>query len=224
MQIQSVKNTPSFQANRLRTAFKLAENAGKYQSAIDIYSINSSDSGLIDKLLLKLDLKERTDSFAIKEKPNVNETIRNILTKAKMLKEDSSDGVYLAVQNGKRVTGFLDYTNSGMPLLKNLVAWRGKNQSNTRLNLFTEFLQRVGIKSQESITSYSEEKSKGNKWLRDLGFGIPPQSRYARQRLLMPQNTVSENAAKCEKMLENDDLKITQYSKPQMIELTNLDL
>ena len=40
----------------------------------------------------------------------------------------------------------------------------------------------------------------------------------------MPQNTVSENAAKCEKMLENDDLKITQYSKPQMIELTNLDL
>ena len=224
MQIQSVKNTPSFQANRLRTAMKLTENTGKYQSAIDIYSINSSDSALIDKLLLKLDLKERTDSFAIKEKPNVNETIRNILTKAKMLKEDSSDGVYLAVQNGKRVTGFLDYTNSGIPLLKNLVVWKGKEQDNTRLNLFTEFLKGVGITSSESITSYSEEKSRGNKWLQTQGFEIPQQYKFARQRLVMPQENVSENAAKCEQKLGTNGFEVTQYSEPQMIELTNLDL
>lgn len=223
MQIQSVNNTPAFQANQLRTVYKFAKNTGKHQTSIDIYSINKSDSELIDKLLLKVDLKNRADGLAIREKQNVNDAIRNILTKAKMLNENSTDGVYMAVQNSDRVIGFLDYTNGGMPLLKNLVALRGKEQNNTRLNLFTEFLQRVGIKSKENIANYSEEKSKGNRWLQAQGFEVPQQIRYARQRLLMPQENVSENAAKCEQILENNGLKVTQYSEPRRIELTNLE-
>lgn len=141
-----------------------------------------------------------------------------------MLDEKSTDGVYMAVENGKHVAGFLDYTNSGIPLLKNLVSWRGKETNNVRMNLFTQFLESVGIKSNEDVVSYAEPNIKGNKWLREQGFGVPKQSVYLRQRLVMPQNTVSENAVKLENDLEKTGLKVTQYSKPRTVELTNLEL
>ena len=80
------------------------------------------------------------------------------------------------------------------------------------------------IEEKQNLDNGSEEKSKGNRWLQAQGFEVPQQIRYARQRLLMPQENVSENAAKCEQILENNGLKVTQYSEPRRIELTNLEL
>lgn len=225
MQIQSVNNTPAFQANHLRTAVKLAQNAGQHKAAIDIYSINKSDSEFINKLLLKLDLKDRADGTAVKEKRNINDTIRSVLTKALHLDEKSNDGVYMAVENGKRISGFLDYTNGGMPLIKSLVSWRGKEKNNVRMNLFSEFLHKVGIPSGEDIAVYAEPKSKGHKWLLEQGFTIPAQPAFTRQRLVMPQEAVIANTAKSDRLLEdNAGMKITQNSERTQIELTNFEL
>lgn len=83
MQIQSIKNTPNFQANYLRTA----QQTVKYgciskQTPIDIYSIDSRDKDLIEKLLVKIDLREnRKDASAVKEKNSLNDTIRFVLNK-----------------------------------------------------------------------------------------------------------------------------------------------
>ena len=74
MQIQSVNNAPNFQANYLRTAEKSVKY-GLYSapSKIDIYSIDSRDKDLIEKLLVKTDLKmTRKDAAAVKEKNSIN--------------------------------------------------------------------------------------------------------------------------------------------------------
>lgn len=225
MQIQSINtNTPNFQANRLRTAVRLAKTANRPNTSIDIYSINSSDSELINKLLMKIDLKNRTDLFAVKEKNNVNDTIRNVLTKALNLTEKSSDGVYIAVKNGKHVTGLLDFTDSGIPLLKNLVVWRGNKKNDTRMNLFMQFLKGVGKKSKTNVVAYAEDKTKGGKWLLEQGFTIPPQNRFARQRFVMPKNEIKSNLDKFEKHIENNPETTISDKIQKDVTLTNLDL
>ena len=104
MQIQTVNNSPNFQANHLRTA-KMVNKKIKVNS-IDIYSINKSDKSIIDNLLLKLDAKKRSDANGVREKNNVNDTVSYVLRKASMLDGKAKDGVYIAVKNGRKVTAF----------------------------------------------------------------------------------------------------------------------
>lgn len=87
-------------------------------NSIDIYSINKSDKSLIDNLLLKLDAKKRSDANGVREKNNVNDTVSYVLRKASMLDGKAKDGVYIAVKNGKQVTGILDFTDGGTHCLK----------------------------------------------------------------------------------------------------------
>ncbi len=225
MQIQAINtNTPNFQANRIRTAVRFVKANNRPDTSIDIYSINSSDRDLINKLLMKVDLKNRTDSFGLKEKENVNDTIRNVLNKALKLNEKSSDGVYMAVKNGKHVTGFLDFTNGGIPLLKNLVVWRGNKENDIRMNLFMQFLKGVGQKEQTGVTAYAETGTKGGKWLLEQGFTLPPQNRFARQRFVMPQDELKSNLDKFEKHIENDPETTVSDKIQKDVQLTNLDL
>lgn len=232
MQIQSVNNTPNFQANHLRTA-KMAVGAVKpRETTIDIYSINKADSDIINKLLMKIDLKDRKDAKAVKEKNNINDTIRYVLTKALNLKENSKDGVYIAVKDGKHVTGVLDFTNGGMPLMKNLMSWSGNKNDASRMNLFTEFLRGVARSNKNrnafnavDIAVYAEPKTKGHKWLLDNGFEVPEQMKIVRQRLVMHDDVISTVAKVKETLLEaNTGMKINKNMKHKQVELKNLNI
>lgn len=232
MQIQSVNNAPNFQANHLRTAKMITGAVKPKETTIDIYSINKADSDVINKLLLKIDLKDRKDAKAVKEKNNVNDTIRYVLTKALNLKEDSKDGVYIAVKDGKHVTGVLDYTNGGMPLMKNLMSWNGNKNDASRLNLFTEFLRGVARSNKNrnvfnaaDIAVYAEPKTKGHKWLLNNGFEVPEQMKAARQRLVMQDDVISTIAKVDETLLEaNTGMKINKNMKHKQVELKNLNI
>lgn len=232
MQIQSVNSAPNFQANHLRTAVKLSQKTGKPSSTIDIYSINNSDNDLINKLLMKIDLRERTDLRAVKEKKNVNDTIRYVLNKALHLSEKSKDGVYIAVKDGKQVTGFLDYSDGGIPMIKNLTSWRGNQHDMTRTNLFTTFLRSVAKGNQSrndfekvSIMAYAEPKSKGYKWLLNNGFLAPTQMKAVRQRVELEPDFIMPNVKHAEELLEtNDGFKISKNMRHETVELKNLDL
>ena len=225
MQIQAINtNTPNFQANRLRTASKLITDQKQPKSVIDIYSINKSDSDLINKLLMKIDLKDRSDLLAVKEKNNVNDAIRNILTKALNLTEKSSDGVYMAVSNNKYVTGLLDYTNGGIPLMKNLVVWRNANKGAARMNLFAQFLHDSQKAGKTDVVAYAEPKSKGGKWLLEHGFGIPDQNNFPRHRFVISKNDLKNNIKSTEKTIEtNSNMQAAEKSENN-IELNNLIL
>ena len=225
MQIQSINtNTPNFQANRLRTAVRLAKAANQPNTSIDIYSINSSDSEFINKLLMKIDLKNRKDSHGLKEKENVNDTIRNVMNKALKLNENSSDGVYIAVKNGKHITGLLDYTNGGIPLLKNLVVWRGNKENDSRMNLFMQFLKNIGKKSKTDVVTYAETGTKGSEWLLEQGFTIPNQNLFTRQRFVMTKKDVRANLNKFENYIENNSETTLTDKVQKDVRLTNLDL
>lgn len=232
MQVQSVNNTPNFQANHLRTAKMIAGSVKPKETTIDIYSINKADSDIINKLLMKIDLIDRKDAKAVKEKNNINDTIRYVLTKALNLKEDSKDGVYIAVKDGKHVTGVLDFTNCGMPLLKNLMSWSGNKNDASRINLFTEFLRGVARSNKNrnifnavDIAAYAEPKTKGHKWLLNNGFEVPEQMKAARQRLVMQDDVISSIAKVDETLLEaNTGMKINKNMKHKQVELKNLNI
>lgn len=232
MQIQSVNNTPNFQANHLRTAKMITGAVKPRETSIDIYSINKSDSDIINKLLMKIDLKNRLDAKAVKEKNNVNDTIRYVLTKALQLKEGSKDGIYISVKDGKHVTGILDFTNGGMPLMKNLISWSGNKNDASRINLFTEFLRGVARSNKNrnifnvaDITAYAEPKTKGHKWLIGNGFEVPEQMKSTRQRLVMQDDVISTVAKTGETLLEeNTGMKINKNMKHKQVELKNLNI
>lgn len=206
MQIQPVNNNAqNFEANRLRTADMISKriyNNKKILSPynVTIYSINKSDKSLIESLLLKLEAKNRSDANAVKEKNTVNDTIRYVLKKASMLDDKSKDGVYIAVENDKQITGILDFTDSGLPLLKNLVVWGSGNKEVGRVNLFTQFLRSVERKNKKALEQadifvYAEPKTKGNKWLKKSGFiSTEKDNKVIRERLKMDASAISENA------------------------------
>ena len=57
MHIQSVSNAPNFQANYFRTAKQVVKSGNNLRmQSIDIYSIDERYKGLIEKLLMKIDL------------------------------------------------------------------------------------------------------------------------------------------------------------------------
>lgn len=230
MQIQTVNNSPNFQANHLRTA-KMVNKKIKVNS-IDIYSINKSDKSLIDNLLLKLDAKKRSDANGVREKNNVNDTVSYVLRKASMLEGKAKDGVYIAVKNGKQVTGILDFTDGGIPLLKNLTVWGKGNKEASRENLFTEFLRYVERKNNSSaepsdIFVYAEPRSKGNKWLKESGFMSTEKNRNViRERLRMDSSVIGQNARNREFDVEFvTGMKINKNMKHKQVELnSNLEI
>lgn len=234
MQIQSVNNTPNFQANYLRTA-KQTVKSGLYtkQTPIDIYSIDSRDRDLIEKLLVKVDLvRDRRDEIVLNGKKRINETIRYVLNKALHLDEKSQDGVFIAVQNNKYLCGLLDFSNGSSPELKNLTSWRGNKNDITRSNLLAEFLQCVEKANNNrkwydkvNITAYSKPESNGNKWLKQNGFGFSDGSESAiRERLVMKSDVISSSRKSLEQKLENAGVDINKNLKPSQVELKKLNL
>ena len=230
MHLQPINNTtPNFGASYLRSARIAGSKFKSHENVIDIYSINKDDKDLIEKLLMKIDLKERKDSTAVKEKNNINNTIRYVLNKALHLDKKSKDGVYIAVKDGKQVTGLLDYTNGESPMLKNLISWYGKDRETSRVNLFTEFLKSIDKKNQEldwherfDVAAYAEPKTKGNKWLKASGFHAPAQPKSPRERLQLDANLIPGSIR--EKEASAYEMKIKSDEKAQNIKLHDLDI
>lgn len=219
MRIQQTDNALNFQANHLRTVKFMTGTFNSKENIIDIYSINKTDKDLINKLFLKLDHGERKDPRAITEKPSINSTIRYLLTKALMKEEKSKYGVYIAVENNKKINGILDFTNSEIPLLKNLTVWGG-NKEKSRMLLFKEFMTEMAknnkMKPKEEcmdIFVYSESSVSGNKWLRDLGFQPADNNKYPRERLFITDDHIQAYA-------HNGKV----LAKPEKVELNNLEI
>lgn len=222
MHLQPVNsNTTAFGANHLRS-IKIASDAlNSRATKIDIYSIDKKDSDLIGKLLLKTDLKSRSDEKALQEKSTLDNTLRYVLNKALHLENNQNSGVLISVKNNKYVTGLLDYTNSGMPLIKDLMAWNKRDREVTRSNLLVGFLNNVAKNSEKSdVVAYAEPKSKGNKWLKEVGFSAPEGPKYARERVKLDADKVAEVAAEQEKSIQN--LHVLDTNANEDVKLVNL--
>ena len=172
--------------------------------------------------------KVEKETKGIKEKPTVNNTIRHILEKALKLGSKSKDRVYMAVKDGKHVAGFLDYTDGETPVLRNLVAWYGKDKEASRINLLTEFLHNIDKANQSrqwseraDITALVAPESKGNRWLKDGGFHAPAQPKSDKERLQLDANLIPSSIRQLETGSTN--MRITTDLE-QNVNLNDLDL
>ncbi len=233
MQIQPINNAPNFQANHLRTAKKIVKSGNRnVTTKIDIYSINKSDNDLIKKLLQKVDIQERSDSKAIKEKGSINDSIRSALNKALNLDEKSNDGVLIAVKNNKRITGILDYTDGGTPMINNLAAWRSDRDGMTRVNLFAQFMRIIAKENLKhndfekvDVAALADPATKGHKWLRENGFRAIPPSSSSKERMVVRNDFILSSAKGAEKRLEAATGMVSdKVFKEKQVELSALNL
>ena len=223
-------NSPYFGANHIRTVEKVLR-PNKFKNIANIYSINKTDKDFIEHLIANLDKNQRIDKAAIKEKAGVNETLKMVLEKALLLDDKSKCGVYIAVNNKNRVCGSLDFTNSGIPVLKNVMVWGKENKSAIRGGLLTEFLRHINKINKSSgeavdIYSYCEPGIPGNKILKSLGFKtIISRYNFIRERLFMSSENISGNIKKSETALENRfGIKFSKNLKHTSVQLEKSDV
>ena len=215
MQVYAINNTPNFQANRLMTIKTASKNVkSKMFDQVDIYSIDKRDSNVINNLLMKLDLVEvRKDTYALREKSTVNNTIRHILNKALNLDETSKDGVVIAVKNNKNVIGLSDYINNSNPIIKNLTSWRGNVDNTTRKNLLASTIKKIIHDSSDlskinDISVYTNSKNKNHKWLVEQGFvaSKTKQQDTTQYKLDLSNNIHYDNVDNSQVELQNLDI------------------
>lgn len=230
MHIQNNNNTPNFGAKRIRIVKKFV-STDKLTKIANIYSIDKSDKVFIERFISNLDNKQRIDNAAIKEKATVNETLKMVLAKALLIENQAKGGVYIAVNNKNQVCGSLDFTNSGIPVLKNVMVWGKENKSAIRGGLLTEFLRHINKINKSSseavdIYSYCEPGIPGNKILKSLGFKtIISRYNFIRERLFMSSENISGNIKKSETALENRfGIKFSKNLKHTSVQLEKSDV
>ena len=230
MLVQNNNNYINFGANHIRTIRKIA-GSNKVNNIANIYSIDKTDKAFLERFISNLDNEQRFDKAAIKEKATVNETLKMVLEKALHLDKKSKDSVYIAVNNKNQVCGSLDFTNSGIPVLKNVMVWGKENKSAIRGGLLTEFLRHVNKINNSSlgatdIYSYCEPKIPGNKVLKSLGFKtVISKYNFIRERLRMASGNIRQNIKMSEESLEKRlNIKFSKNQKHESVQLDKLDI
>lgn len=100
---------------------------------IEIYSLNSQDKPLIDRMLNIVGGQKFNEDNHLIGGANTKEVFRNALKKAKNISGLGSPKVMLAIENNKNITGILSTDLKGDLSLSHLAVWT--NNTNTRLSL-----------------------------------------------------------------------------------------
>lgn len=159
--------SPNFQAYKLNSIKKGLQK-------IDIYSINTEDKILIDRMLnVAKGQKFPADSKMLGE-GTVRNVFDNALKRAKNITPDSNNRVLLAVEDNKKITGIMDIQEAGDMYVKGLAVWNENPAA--REGLVISALKDV-FKSTGDFACLilPSEKSSNNvkRFFRKLGFKTP---------------------------------------------------
>ncbi len=179
----SQKSSPAFKANHISRAVvnvvkKSASEAKPVleQPIIDIYAIGVEDIGFLKKIAKCLDLATLRDKLAIFPEgiKTTNSLIRKSLIKASKISDirtmADTEGVLLAVKDGKEITGILNYAREGDMKLKGMAAWSDVS-TQVRENLVQSFLNTT-IKSPYTAAYTVVQKSKSEVASKMKGMGF----------------------------------------------------
>lgn len=170
MQIQGIHNNqPNFQALKMTTVTEKAKNGVRN---ISIYSLNSKDKDFLDRASNVV----KSQSFGKDNKLLGGETVREVvdsaLNKAKELTKFMMDRVFLAVEDGKKITGIMEVSARGDQRVKGLAVWNNDNLTRKALML-------TAMKDTERLSDFalilpSEKSADGIKnFYRGMKFYTP---------------------------------------------------
>lgn len=197
MQIQQQNfNSPAFQAIKLNTITKGARR-------IDIYSLGEQDRFFAEKMLNAA----KGQVFPADSKILGGETVREVFDSAfktaGRLGKYAHDRVFLAVENGKKITGVIEVKNGGDMYVKGLAVWN--NDALTRDSLVVSALKDTHDRWSNFcafIIPTAEQPSSVKTYFRRLGFRTPRE--FGNKNLMVDADRLDDTIPAAEKALQAD--------------------
>lgn len=211
MRIQSVNNQPNFQALKMTNVKKQLTNGIR---DINIYSIDSRDKDFIERMYNIA----KSQSFPDDKKILGAETVRAVydraLKTAKNLSRWAYDRVFLAVENGNKITGIMEIAGKGDQRVKGLAVWN--DDSLTRKALMLTAMKDTEKLSDFALILPTKNASESVKrFFRTLKFNVP---KGEREMMIECENMTSALRA----VEDSADAKITHHHSTRNVDLSEL--
>lgn len=170
MQVQRVNNNQqSFQGLKMTNVTKKLKNETR---SIDIYSLDSRDKEFIDRMYNVAKGQSFPEDAKLLGAETVREAFNSALKKAKKLSKLAYDKVFIAIENGKKITGIMEVTGRGDQRVKGLTVWN--NDSLTRNSLVLTALKDTEKLSDFALILPSEKSPRHIKeYFRKMKFYTP---------------------------------------------------
>lgn len=170
MKIQNIQQPQTFKAKNLSYTISKIPNTTK-TSTTQIFSISRVDKPFIEKITNYIkDKKLPKDNLAISGK-NQKEEILQTLKKALKLDVNDSEGVLIAIEDNKRISGIASYSENGDYNIDTLYMFKDKNKGTARRALLVQALKNI---KKHKFFSADIDSSKLNddtrKYYSNLGF------------------------------------------------------
>ena len=211
MRIQSVNNQPNFQALKMTNVKKQLKNGIR---DINIYSIDSRDKDFVERMYNIAKSQNFPEDKKILGAENIRAVYDSALKTAKNLSRWAYDRVFLAVENGNKITGIMEIAGRGDQRVKGMTVWNDDNLTRKALMI-------TAMKDTEKLSDFAlilpRQKSPESvkKFYRDMKFSVP---RGEHEMMIE-----CENMKSAVKSLENSmDAKVTHHHSTRSVDMAEL--
>lgn len=211
MQVQRINNNqPNFQALKVTNVKRQLKEGIR---EINIYSLDCRDREFIDRMYNIA----KSQSFP-EDAKLLGESVRAVydsaLKTARKLSQWAYDRVFLAVENGKKITGIMEVAGKGDQRVRGLAVWNDDNLTRKALMI-------TAMKDTEKLSDFAlilpRQKSPESvkKFYRDMKFSVP---RGEHEMMIE-----CENMKSAVKSLENSmDAKVTHHHSTRSVDMAEL--
>ncbi len=212
MQIQRVNNNqPNFQALKMLNVKRYLQNGVR---DINIYSLDVRDREFIDRMYNVAKSQSFPEDGKILGAEKVRAVYDSALKTARKLSQWAYDRVFLAVENGDKITGIMEVAGKGDQRVRGLTVWNDDNLTRKALML-TAMKDTEKMKDFALMLPTQKSPEKVKRFYRELKFGVP----CGEQEMMI----------ECEKMksavraVENSmDAKVTHHQSTRSVNLAEL--
>lgn len=212
MQVQRVNsNQPNFQALKMTNVTKKVRNDIRN---INIYSLDCRDREFVDRMYNVAKSQAFPEDSRLLGGNTVREVFDSALKKARSLSQWAYDRVFLAVEDGNKITGIMEILGKGDQRVKGLAVWN--NDHLTRKSLVLTAMKDTERLSDFALMLPSEKSAESVKdYYRKIKFYTPKDDKQLMIECGKLKSAVQTN----EKLM---DAKITHHRSTKSVDLAKI--
>ncbi|HIS36773.1 TPA: hypothetical protein IAC10_09130 [Candidatus Scatousia excrementigallinarum] len=212
MQVQRVNsNQPNFQALKMTNVTKKVRNDIRN---INIYSLDCRDREFVDRMYNVAKSQAFPEDSRLLGGNTVREVFDSALKKARSLSQWAYDRVFLAVEDGNKITGIMEILGKGDQRVKGLAVWN--NDHLTRKSLVLTAMKDTERLSDFALMLPSEKSAESVKdYYRKMKFYTPKDDKQLMIECGKLKSAVQTN----EKLM---DAKITHHRSTKSVDLAKI--